>query len=737
MPCQPCISGRSLPIASPGYVVSTETNEQGDGRPSSLIGPRLVKCPLKNSCYGGPANECSPGHTGLRCGTCLDGFSDHGTAGCVTCPSDNVANFTGFLMILVPFILTLIMIDISCRRQYIGALAVLDFLLDALFILSRIGIDWPDMLRGAFSIAALFNFDVTLFSPECSDIGAFVNDREAKLLLAILLPFIFAGLHLLILGVFRTLRVLGLFTPLVDKITPLDDKPVDDKPVDNETDATISAKIKPQLSQLDIPTDDQDDTTYVRQGLFLLGTADLSVCFKILFASMLRFMVVLYPALTVSSLTFFQCVETEDDRSYVFSIPDLDCYSSTWRQLAWLPGLGIAVWVISFPLVTYGHIWKHRHTLADVEAPVFEWFWPLLVEFTPQGWFWGFLEMTIITTTMGAIVSLQNPIEQAIAVQLIFMLHFLLCARIFPFGSNIENAMQVVIGQGLILLVGLGIISHGGSETTRNVCDGIGVFVIIVLLLCVALALYFDVSQIIAFVSKKTLWGAKLLEKLDDKIADTHQPILEQMLHMERTPAGTPRLTPMSVPGRTHLRNMGMSTPMRKTPIDAPNDPAWPKPRNLDQELNASTDLTETDVAALRAMGSSSGQLRRSFTLERQDSLKRKQNVRLRPHTPASRRAAALAEANKQQGSFTERSVEQHDDMAITNLSPKSLPPNHQPTYPSPNPASPHLSTILSSGGTTPKPDLDDDAAGVATNGGPAGFTVIPILAAAPAVANP
>jgi hypothetical protein len=484
--CSPCLSGTELPVPKKGWLLSTGEGFQGQGRPGELDGPRLVQCYVEAACVGGLPGDlasvdagCAEGYSSLRCGRCQEGWASQDLSGCVACPNRGASEFLVVVMFVVPVLLCFALLEMSARKTHLGSLALFDAFVGVSYLVSRIGLAWPAMLTVVFNVVGLLNFDVKLFRPECSQIGRAFSTPASRLLLALLLPVVFiailhsvqrgyaafAGRHLGHGGRAR-LRMLSEMRSV------------------NGKSVATSASI--------------------------------------------RFLVIIYPAITVRCLDVFKCVPSGDGRWRVFSMPDLDCGSEEWRSIVWMPVVGVTVYVVGIPLAFGYMLYRNHHR---------DYLWPLTAEYSDRGYLWVVVELCLVSVLMLCVVVFEDPAFQAGAAMIVLAAYMLSSAYVNPCSNKRENLIQHAIVAGMVSFIAAGVVleysSSSGSSGVKVAVDVCCVLVTAVLLGIISVEFWRDIRtatpvKVIwsaARASSRVLWTPRARSNGSTPTADTPHSI--------------------------------------------------------------------------------------------------------------------------------------------------------------------------------------------------------------------
>jgi hypothetical protein len=225
-----CDSGGELPFVQTGYFRTTNIS--------------AYACVPSSACaYTGnmSVTTCGTGYTGFICSQCIPGY--HSSSGkCVHCP----ANWTKVLTILgVIIVFLLVGYRLSFMRASIPSDArILIQSLQLLAVFPRISSKWPTPMLTLFSVLSLTvrfllcyfvltknqNFNIDVFSPECSLNINFWGKLRFKLWLPLVLTFASVGLNVTIAYVryskglshkFRRKDILLRLILMFDKVTML------------------------------------------------------------------------------------------------------------------------------------------------------------------------------------------------------------------------------------------------------------------------------------------------------------------------------------------------------------------------------------------------------------------------------------------------------------------------------------------------------------------------------------
>lgn len=417
VPCEQCLSGVELPMPKKGHVLSLSDNIHGAGRPSDTVGPVIIPCHSEKACFGGPRSQCEEGYEGVRCGKCQLGYSAQ-SSGCTKCVSSGRASAVFVILCLMPFIITLILLEMSCRRVSLAAMAVVNYMIDILYIISSIRIQWPNYISKIFIGSSFLNFDIQIFSPDCA--REIFRNFQTKIGVTLALPLIFWGMHLVY---FLTLLALRAITGNLEPHPDLDRR-------------RAQGRIK----------------------ILHLFYEPLPVVIRRFLSSSIRIMILLFPQTTTTSFSYFQCLQLSDGAVKSVQIPSINCYSSEWYSMLWAPIMALIAYNFVFPLTSWILLQRYSKSTRAESGPGFEVLWTFTLEYAPSAAYWGIVELVHFTLLLLSVSLFKSGVHQACAVVVLLIIHFLWGMRQLPYKSKFDNDLQAMMGIGLVSIVALGIV---------------------------------------------------------------------------------------------------------------------------------------------------------------------------------------------------------------------------------------------------------------------------------------
>ena len=194
--CEPCPEGGIC-------------SQNGDFAPFNAAGyfhignGTFVKCNPPESCMMGSSSGntaasmvCTPGYKGLRCGQCDASYYRLGAL-CVPCAAWLASPVLAIFLLLLACVVV-IGVFALIRKYDLGFLSMLTTYLQALAILTKSKIAWPEFVDGMFNVFSFLNFNVELASPECYDTTD--TAYEAKFYATLVAPVIIGLVILSMLG---------------------------------------------------------------------------------------------------------------------------------------------------------------------------------------------------------------------------------------------------------------------------------------------------------------------------------------------------------------------------------------------------------------------------------------------------------------------------------------------------------------------------------------------------------
>jgi hypothetical protein len=178
----------TLPTVTTGWYLTDAGNEDG-----SL---KFLKCTPATACANG---FCSSGYTGYLCGSCVPLQYYRQDLACKQCSSN--AGLSWALMIFCVLILDfLILMAAYPSATKTVSISITVTWVQIISLFAEVPVSWPSEVLNVFSAFSLTNFNVDLFSPECSVPLNFWS----KWLLKLCVPFIVFGGMLLIFVIQET-----------------------------------------------------------------------------------------------------------------------------------------------------------------------------------------------------------------------------------------------------------------------------------------------------------------------------------------------------------------------------------------------------------------------------------------------------------------------------------------------------------------------------------------------------
>jgi len=201
-----CEGGSSIPYARPGYW--TEVGQA-----------KFYRCQPSAVCLGGKEEVCLPGHTGIICASCMEGYSKNGAA-CVACGRMKDKSVVGVIilsLVLLALLMTFagrlklpkFLIPLTPMRQLIiqGKLILTYFQL--VMLLPFIGIvKYPPQFRALMDFLTILNLDIfSTLQLDCIGLNYF-----RKMCMVVAAPFMIAFFFVLL---YLIRKFLGIGNDLV------------------------------------------------------------------------------------------------------------------------------------------------------------------------------------------------------------------------------------------------------------------------------------------------------------------------------------------------------------------------------------------------------------------------------------------------------------------------------------------------------------------------------------------
>jgi len=435
-----------MPVPLSGFIQSLPSNMHGEERPSSVVGAVMVSCHRTDACPGGPLNECGKGYTGVRCGDCDDGYFSLQDE-CFACPS--YAGLLAAILAMLPFIFTWMVLDLSCRQSQHTGLALLNNLSSILFLYQGVSFDWHPALRNVFNVAGLMSLDLELFAPECT--YQWIGDAKVNVLTFwSILPFFFIVTHIATFSVIQLARV-----------------------------ATTDWRKKTLTRSRYY----YSMTWFAPLRLFC-GDSTMRDVINVHLASLLRILTFVYPIMVEKNLGFFQCIEIEDGSWRVSRDPALTCHGDEWNKAKPIASLNLAVYVLAAPIALAAFIFFNRNRIH--ESKFYAVLWPVLIDYTPEAYFWGIVDLMLSFGVFAMTVIFLNPLEQVAGICVLLLFFMLLVVYIQPFKFDTENLMTLLSAVVMLLVLQMGAVgSDPASDKDAAAIAGVCVVIIMTVLIIV------------------------------------------------------------------------------------------------------------------------------------------------------------------------------------------------------------------------------------------------------------
>jgi hypothetical protein len=162
----------------------------------------FVKCDPPSACLGTTNNsysDCSIGFTGLACGVCSPGFYKLQN-NCHQCPSNqNSANALWFAMVIIAFFVCFFLLLLSKPSIFQScSIGVAISFVQTVALYPKFNVRWHSTLNSAFDVFSFLNFNIEIFSPECSVKFDYWQKWYLKLFLPFFLAVLLAILYLIL-----------------------------------------------------------------------------------------------------------------------------------------------------------------------------------------------------------------------------------------------------------------------------------------------------------------------------------------------------------------------------------------------------------------------------------------------------------------------------------------------------------------------------------------------------------
>jgi hypothetical protein len=380
----------------------------------------ITKCVPQEACLKTQGNTtiCSPGYDGLYCSQCLAGFYRSSSA-CQKCGKSAF----GIILFLAVFLLILVL---SFRfLQSEGSLPVdwkicLNWI-QILSFLPELSLQWPSNLSSLFKISSFSNFNIELFSPECS-VSISTSQR----------------FHM-------KANLLWIFTGFL----------------------VLSISIQKLISKTRF-------SNWVHVKPFKLTLCKLFNAVVVVYASIFT-----YTVLNVFSPA--RCSRQVDGRLLMTSNLTVQCGSKEWKPLFIGMMFYSVLYLIVFPIIIAVLFWKFRHQIRSPEEQML--IGGLTRSYKKEFFWWEIINVAkkiSLTLSLSLPASSRNHIFFAV---LVLFMCFEIMLR--PFKLDIQSQLNSLWSLLTLLIVGTGFSTsiEGNSDSLSIKVFGSLVIVIFCLIL--------------------------------------------------------------------------------------------------------------------------------------------------------------------------------------------------------------------------------------------------------------
>jgi len=141
----------------------------GSEDPSQVDTLVFLPCEPASACPAGAPGTlttCSSGYSGVRCGSCKDGYFRRDLQ-CFECPDSGNNKLFVFMAVVLCFLLIVALVYFARTRVDFGHASILITFFQTMAIFAKIRLAWSDDMNGMYTIMSIFNFNYEVLAFEC------------------------------------------------------------------------------------------------------------------------------------------------------------------------------------------------------------------------------------------------------------------------------------------------------------------------------------------------------------------------------------------------------------------------------------------------------------------------------------------------------------------------------------------------------------------------------------------
>lgn len=416
-----CPGATLLPKAQSGFWLDMDVQDD-------LGRPLFFECIPAFACMGTPnadgINKCSEGYTNRLCGDCLYGRYFRRNGHCVNCGKHSRFVFALCFILALFFTYWLLLRAVPSSNKLHSLIIIITWF-QTISLFSYLRIKWPPMVLSVFSALSFFNFNIELFSPECSVGFSYWTKWYLRLLSPLFfISFVclFAFIQLVLGKKSFILRNLFCFQRLHPKMT--------------------FADFKSSLHHPDLYA----RTRYV-YVLFSLGLT-------------------MYTSLAATSSEPFNCIPNERTSVLIMHRnPSEFCDSSAWRSNIAVAYIACVIYLVFVPGLVFFIIRKNRGKLFQKRT--INIYGALFIPYRMEAYYWEVIRL-IRKATVICLIDFLSRFDlvymQVILILWVISINLILQVLIKPFALESNNKLAFIWNATAIVFVFAGSIFNSASE---------------------------------------------------------------------------------------------------------------------------------------------------------------------------------------------------------------------------------------------------------------------------------